>query len=233
MRILLLGLPGAGKGTQAQFLISRYGIPQIATGDMLRAAIKAGTPLGLEAKEYMDRGALVPDHLVIELVKERVKRARCGQGIHQRRLPAHARAGRSAARGRHRHRLPARDRRRRRRYPAPHERPPRASGLGPQLSRRFQPAESGGRRRRDGRTARAAPGRQGRNRQETHRHVPQSDQAAHRLLPQVERERRPARAALRARAGTRLGGGDPRTHLRGAARCMPNAALAQRPPKRR
>ena len=61
MRILLLGLPGAGKGTQAQFLIRRYGIPQISTGDMLRAAIKAGTPLGLEAKEYMDRGALVPE----------------------------------------------------------------------------------------------------------------------------------------------------------------------------
>lgn len=72
MRILLLGLPGAGKGTQAQFLISKYRIPQISTGDMLRAAIKAGTPLGREAKEYMDRGALVPDHLVIELVKERV-----------------------------------------------------------------------------------------------------------------------------------------------------------------
>ena len=73
MRILLLGLPGAGKGTQAQFLISKYGIPQISTGDMLRAAIKAGTPLGNEAKGYMDRGALVPDPLVIELVKERVK----------------------------------------------------------------------------------------------------------------------------------------------------------------
>src|SRR5689334_7593016 len=74
MRILLLGLPGAGKGTQAQFLISRYGIPQIATGDMLRAAADAGTPIGREAKTYMDRGALVLDHLVIELVKERVQR---------------------------------------------------------------------------------------------------------------------------------------------------------------
>ncbi len=73
MRILLLGLPGAGKGTQAQFLISKYRIPQISTGDMLRAAIKAGTALGREAKDYMERGALVPDHLVIELVKERVK----------------------------------------------------------------------------------------------------------------------------------------------------------------
>ena len=81
MRILLLGLPGAGKGTQAQFLISRYGIPQIATGDMLRAAIKAGSPLGLEAKEYMDRGALVPDPLVIELVKERVGRPDAAKGF--------------------------------------------------------------------------------------------------------------------------------------------------------
>ena len=73
MRILLLGLPGAGKGTQAQYLMSRYGIPQISTGDMLRAAAKAGTPVGRDAKEFMDRGALVPDHLVIELVKERVR----------------------------------------------------------------------------------------------------------------------------------------------------------------
>ena len=81
MRILLLGLPGAGKGTQAQFLVSRYGIPQIATGDMLRAAVKAGTPLGLEAKQYMDRGALVPDPLVIELVKERVKKADAARGF--------------------------------------------------------------------------------------------------------------------------------------------------------
>lgn len=81
MRILLLGLPGAGKGTQAQFLIAKYGIPQISTGDMLRAAIKAGTPLGKEAKTYMDRGELVPDHLVIELVKERVKRPDCAKGF--------------------------------------------------------------------------------------------------------------------------------------------------------
>ena len=61
MRIFLLGLPGAGKGTQAQFLIQRYKIPQISTGDMLREAIKAGSKLGMEAKTYMDRGALVPD----------------------------------------------------------------------------------------------------------------------------------------------------------------------------
>lgn len=81
MRILLLGLPGAGKGTQAQFLISKYGIPQISTGDMLRAAMKAGTPLGNKARTYMDRGELVPDDLVIELVKERVKEPDCAKGF--------------------------------------------------------------------------------------------------------------------------------------------------------
>ena len=81
MRILLLGLPGAGKGTQAQFLMSRYGIPQISTGDMLRAAINANTPTGIEAKTYMDRGALVPDPLVIALVKERVKQADAVKGF--------------------------------------------------------------------------------------------------------------------------------------------------------
>ena len=81
MRILLLGLPGAGKGTQAQFLMSRYGIPQISTGDMLRAAINANTAPGREAKVYMDRGALVPDPLVIELVKERVKEPDAANGF--------------------------------------------------------------------------------------------------------------------------------------------------------
>jgi adenylate kinase len=81
MRILLLGLPGAGKGTQAQFLIQRYKIPQISTGDMLREAIKAGSKLGMEAKSFMDRGALVPDPVVIGLVKERVKAADCANGF--------------------------------------------------------------------------------------------------------------------------------------------------------
>lgn len=81
MRILLLGLPGAGKGTQAQFLIERYGIPQISTGDMLREAIKAGTTLGRQASDFMDRGALVPDSLVIALVEERIKAADCKSGF--------------------------------------------------------------------------------------------------------------------------------------------------------
>jgi adenylate kinase len=81
MRILLLGLPGAGKGTQAQFLTRKYGIPQISTGDMLRTAIMSGTTLGKEAKGYMDRGALVPDPLVIELVKERIKQPDAAGGF--------------------------------------------------------------------------------------------------------------------------------------------------------
>lgn len=81
MKIMLLGMPGAGKGTQAQFLIQKYGIPQISTGDMLRAAIKAGTPLGREAKQFMDKGELVPDRVVIELVKERVKAPDCATGF--------------------------------------------------------------------------------------------------------------------------------------------------------
>jgi adenylate kinase len=73
VKIILLGMPGAGKGTQARFLIEKFKIPQISTGDMLRAASKAGTPTGMEAKKYMDRGALVPDEIVIELVQQRVK----------------------------------------------------------------------------------------------------------------------------------------------------------------
>lgn len=80
MNIILLGPPGAGKGTQAKRMIERYGIPQISTGDMLRAALKAGTPLGLEAKKYMDQGALVPDAVVVGLVKERIQQQDCQKG---------------------------------------------------------------------------------------------------------------------------------------------------------
>lgn len=81
MRILLLGMPGAGKGTQAQFLMEKYQIPQISTGDMLRSAIKAGSPLGMEAKIFMDKGELVPDSIVIDLVKQRVKSPDCAGGF--------------------------------------------------------------------------------------------------------------------------------------------------------
>ena len=81
MRLILLGPPGAGKGTQAKFICDRYTIPQISTGDMLRAAVKAGTPLGLEAKKVMDSGALVSDAIIIELVKERIAQPDCANGF--------------------------------------------------------------------------------------------------------------------------------------------------------
>jgi adenylate kinase len=80
MRLILLGPPGAGKGTQAAFITERYGISQVSTGDMLRAAVKAGTPLGKLAKEKMEAGALVPDDLIIQLVKERIREPDCANG---------------------------------------------------------------------------------------------------------------------------------------------------------
>jgi len=81
MRLILLGAPGAGKGTQATFICQKYGIPQISTGDMLRAAVKAGTPLGMEAKKVMDAGGLVSDGLIINLVKDRLAQPDCAQGF--------------------------------------------------------------------------------------------------------------------------------------------------------
>ena len=81
MRLILLGGPGAGKGTQANYIKEKYQIPQISTGDMLRAAVKAGTELGKRAKEYMDSGGLVPDEVIIGLVKERIKEDDCQKGF--------------------------------------------------------------------------------------------------------------------------------------------------------
>jgi len=81
MRLILLGAPGAGKGTQAAFICQKYGIPQISTGDMLRAAVKDGTPLGVEAKKVMDAGGLVSDDIIIGLVKERIAQPDCANGF--------------------------------------------------------------------------------------------------------------------------------------------------------
>nr|WP_296748597.1 adenylate kinase [Thioalkalivibrio sp.] len=81
MRLILLGAPGAGKGTQAQYITEKYNIPQISTGDMLRAAVKAGTPLGIEAKKVMDAGGLVSDDIILGLIKERLQQPDCANGF--------------------------------------------------------------------------------------------------------------------------------------------------------
>lgn len=81
MRLILLGAPGAGKGTQATFICQKFGIPQISTGDMLRAAVKAGTQMGIEAKKVMDSGGLVSDEIIIGLVKERIAQSDCANGF--------------------------------------------------------------------------------------------------------------------------------------------------------
>jgi len=81
MRIILLGSPGSGKGTQAQFITEKFGVPQISTGDMLRAAVKEGTPLGVEAKKVMDAGGLVSDEIILGLIKERIVLADCENGF--------------------------------------------------------------------------------------------------------------------------------------------------------
>ena len=98
MRMILVGPPGAGKGTQAARLVDTYRIPHISSGDMLRAAVKEGTALGIEADGYMKAGKLVPDEVVIGMILERIAKPDCAQRLHARRLPAHAPAGRGARR---------------------------------------------------------------------------------------------------------------------------------------
>ena len=98
MRIILLGPPGSGKGTQAQRLVHRYGIVQLSTGEMLRAAVAAGTPVGLRAKDIMASGGLVPDEVVVGVIADRIEQPDAKKGIHPRRLSAHRAAGRGARR---------------------------------------------------------------------------------------------------------------------------------------
>ena len=98
MNLILLGAPGAGKGTLASYLIEQMGVPSISTGNILREAIKNNTPLGQSAKEYMDAGKLVPDEVVIGMLKERIAKARLQERFHPRRFSAYDSAGGSTRR---------------------------------------------------------------------------------------------------------------------------------------
>ena len=201
MRLILLGPPGAGKGTQARFISERFGIPQISTGDMLRAAVKAGTPLGLAAKKVMDAGQLVSDDIIIGLVKERLQAADCARGYlfdgFPRTIPQ-AEAMKAAG-------VPID-------YVLEIDVPDdeiitRMSGrrVHPASGRtyhvKFNPPKVEGPRRRHRRAARAARRRQRGNGAQAPRRLPRADAAARRLLPASERGRRCASAAVRRVSG--------------------------------
>ena len=109
MRLILLGVPGAGKGTQAGLLTEKFQIPQISTGDMLRAAVKAQTPVGQQAKAIIDRGDLVSDDIIIALVKDRITQAELCQGLSIRRIPTHGGSSRIAKGKQYRYRCCSRD----------------------------------------------------------------------------------------------------------------------------
>ena len=108
MRLILMGPPGAGKGTQAKFVAEHFEIPAISTGDIFRANVSQGTPLGVEAKRYMDAGDYVPDEVTNVMVRDRIDEDDAAPGLPARRLPAHARPGRRARRHDQVHRSPAR-----------------------------------------------------------------------------------------------------------------------------
>jgi adenylate kinase len=105
MKLILLGPPGVGKGTQAGFIFKRYGLPQISTGDMLRMAVSQGSALGVQAKSHMDRGGLVPDGLIIDLVRDRIRQPDCNTGFQLDGFPAYDSPGRGDDGGRHGHRF--------------------------------------------------------------------------------------------------------------------------------